>query len=363
MPFDRGSFTVSIFQLPGQLPDNLLGLFAAKKAGKLDHVREEAVLGWTSGRTLLETEINEESAIRGGHIYLQLRKAERKIPPALFNAICQREEIAYLQANNFDLVSSKVRRDIKAQVMETHLSKMAPTVSGIPTVIDSAAKLLYVGTGSPAQLDNFIAFFFKTTGIEPFRLQPGLMLEDMFHCTECELPQLRFAEVQDDPAPGRDFLTWLWYFCECEGGRITHGQFGDFDMMIEGPLTFAFVSEARGAAETTLKKGGSPLRAAEAKAALQVGKRLRKAKFTLCRANQVWSGGIDADNFTFSSLTLPEGEEIDPASVFAERMQTLFIFQEVIREYFRKFAESIRGAAWPETEKNIRRWASERDSF
>ncbi|MDD5699191.1 MAG: recombination-associated protein RdgC, partial [Victivallaceae bacterium] len=335
MPFDRGSFAVAIFQLPHQLPDNLLELFAARNAGKLDHVRDEAVFGWTSGRTLLETVIDDHTARRGGCIYLQLRKAERKIPSVLFNAICRREELAYLQANELDFVSSKIRRDIKAQVIENHLSKMAPAISGIPLAIDPAAKLLYVGTASVSQLDNFISFFFKTTNIEPGQLQPGLMLEEMFQCTERDLPGIRFADVPDDPAPGRDFLTWLWYFSECEGGRIDHGQFGEFSIMIEAPLTLAFVSEARGAAETTLKKGGSPLRAAEAKAALTVGKRLQKARFTLCRANETWMGGIDEDKFTFSSLILPEGEAMDADSVFAERMQNLFIFQSVIREYFR----------------------------
>ena len=363
MPFDRGSFTVTVYQLPNQLPEDLLELFAAKSGGKLDHVKEEAIYGWTTGRTLLETDINEESAIRGGHIYLNLRKAERKIPSTFFNAICQREELVYMRANEFDVVSSKVRREIKANVLEMHLSKMAPTISGIPMVIDLNAKLLYVGASSVTQLDNFISFFFKTTNIEPSQLQPGLMLEEMFQCTERDLPEVMFADVQDDLAPGRDFLTWLWYFSEREEGRISHEQFGDFDIMIEGPLTFSFVSEARGAAETTLKKGGSPLRAAEAKAALIVGKRLKKAKFTLCRANEIWSGGIDADNFNFSSLTLPEGEELDANSVFAERMQNLFIFQAVMREYFRKFAENVRGADWAETEKKIQKWASERDSF
>ena len=363
MPFDRGSFTVSIFELPKELPDNLLELFAAKKAGKLDHVKEEPVFGWTTGRTLLETDINEESAICGGHIYLQLRKAERKIPSALFNAICKREEIIYMRANDFDIVSSKARKEIKAKVMEMHLSKMAPSISGVPMVIDTAAKLLYVGTGSVAQLDNFISFFFKTTNIEPYQLQPGLMLEEMFQCTERELPEVMFSDVQDDPAPGRDFLTWLWYFSECEGGRVSHEQFGEFDIMIEAPLTFSFVSEARGAAETSLKKGGSPLRAAEAKAALNVGKRLKKAKFTLCRADEIWSGAIDADNFTFGSLSLPEGEEIDAESVFSERMQNMFIFQGIMREYFRKFADSVRSAGWVETEKKIQKWASERESF
>ena len=57
----------------------------------------------------------KKSAIRGGHIYLHLRKAERKIPSTLFNAICQREELIHMRAEGFDVISSKIRREIKAR--------------------------------------------------------------------------------------------------------------------------------------------------------------------------------------------------------------------------------------------------------
>ncbi len=50
-------------------------------------------------------------------------------------------------------------------------------------------------------------------------------------------------------------------------------------------------------------------------------------------------------------------------SVFAERMQNLFIFQSIIREYFRKFAEDLRSIDLAEIEKKIKNRALERDSL
>ncbi len=363
MPFEHGSFTVSIFELRDALPDNYLELFAAQTAGMLDNVKDEPQIGWVSGRHLLENNIEEKTALRGGCLYLNLRKAERKMPASLLNAICKREELIYLQANNAQFVSGKVKKQIREEALEKHLMKMPPQIAGVPLVVDLATRSMYVGASSPTQIDDFIGFFFKTTNVEPLQLTPASLLETMFQTTLSSFPSIRFAEECDDePAPGRDFLTWLWYYSET-AGKLSHPQYGEFDLLIEAPATFAFTAEARGAAETSIKKGGSPLRSAEAKAALTVGKKVKKAKFSLTRGDDIWSGVFDADRFSFSSFNLPEGENLEPESRFAERMLNLFIFQEALKLYFHKFAESLLSMSWPEEEKNIRRWVEERDSI
>ena len=96
MPFERGSVTFSMFELSGELPEDLLGLFAAKKAGPLDSVDSEPQFGWVTGHHLLDTTIDEASAQLGGCYFLTLRQAVRKMPGALLNAICKREEQAYM---------------------------------------------------------------------------------------------------------------------------------------------------------------------------------------------------------------------------------------------------------------------------
>jgi hypothetical protein len=175
------------------------------------------------------------------------------------------------------------------------------------------------------------------------------------------LKPVRFTKnVKGESNPGRDFLTWLWYYSEEKGGKLGTREFGDFEIMIEGPLTFALSDEAEGSGETVVRKG-NPLRSAEGKAALDVGKKLKKSKFTLARGKEVWAGTIDADLFTFSGLNLPEGEKLDDlGSIFAERINHLHIFSNVIQEYFKVFATSARSDKWAKEEAEIIKWSEDK---
>ncbi len=367
MPFDNGTITLTIFDLRSPLPENAVDLFAARKAGTLDSVSTEPdagpQLGWVTGRHLLDTQIDEGTAYRGPFLNLTLRRAERKLPAALLNAICKREEFAYQQTHNAEFVPSKVRKSIKEEVIAKHLPKMPPVLAAVPLVLDPRSNTLYLGTASTAQIDLFIENFYQAVKVEPVQLTPGTMLEKFFQTTESSFPALSFCDaVEDQPVIGRDFLTWLWYYSENEG-KIDCGQDGEFDLLIEGPLTFAYAAEANGAEETVIKKGNSPQRSAEAKAALAVGKKLKKAKFSLTRGEEVWSGTFDADHFSFGSLKLPDGEAMSPDERFIERMESLTVFKTAIEGYFRKFAETMLAMNYPETEKELRRWAAERDGI
>lgn len=368
MPFDHGSVTFTMFDLRAEMPEDAIELFAARKAGTLDSVSTEPgaepQIGWVTGRHLLDTQIDEGSAYRGAFVSLALRRAVRKLPSALLAAICKREEFAYMQANQSDYVPSKVKKSIKEDAIAKHIGKMPPALSAIPLVIDPKEKILYLGAASNAQIDLFIENFYQTAKVEPLQLTPSSMLAKFFETTESSFPSIAFAgsSAEDAPVTGRDFLTWLWYQSET-GGTINCAPYGEFGVLVEGPLTFAFAAEANGAEETVVKKGDCPLRSAEAKAALSVGKKLKKAKLSLTCGNNVWSGTFDADKFAFNSLKLPEGESSSPDERFIERMEFLYTFKCAIEGFFRKFAETMLAMDYPETEKTLRKWAQERDAI
>jgi len=248
--------------------------------------------------------------------------------------------------------------------VEKNLMKMPPSISGLPFVIDTVADMLYLGTSSAKQIDDFIAFFYKTTGLEPLPVNVNELMFRLFEKEEKDLPEVTFCEnAEHDSIPARDFLTWLWYISEKNGGRLTVGNYGDFELLIEAPLIFAFAADAKGAAETAVKKGGSPLRSAEVKAAMTVGKKLRKAKISFCRGQDIWCGSFDADRFAFTGLNLPVGEEMDRHSRFDERVTNLRILHEAVRAYFRAFAEAVSSPDWSKTEKDIIEWSMRRDSY
>lgn len=362
MGFDKGSVSFSIFEIDGDLPEDIPALFAHRKACPLDAATAEPQWGWVTGRHLLDNNIDGASSQLGGCYYLTLRQTVRKIPNSLLNALCKREEYAYMKANNQDFVSGKMKRQIKEEVVEKFIGKMPPSLSGIPMVLDPNEKLLYVGATSQNQLDIFIDNFYQATKIEPLPFTLGTILDRDFHTTEAELPPLRIGDVPvEEPQTGRDFLMFLWYYGETVG-KLELEQYGEFDLMIEAPLVFAGAGDERGAGEADLKKGDSPLRSAEAKAAVAVGKKLRKAKLTLTRGDQIWSGTFDADRFAFSSFRLPEGEEMNDDERFAERIMNLYVFKEAMSAYFRLFVKSLLGEAGGKTGDDIRKWARDRDA-
>ncbi len=362
MSFDHGSFTVTIFELPEALPDNYLELFAAHRAGTLDSVTDEMQVGWVSGKHLLETRIEESTTVYGGGCFLTLRKAVRKIPTALLNAMCKREEDIWMRANEAEFVSKKVKREIKEDILENNLQKFPPAVSGIPLVIDLASNLVYLGTASTSQIDEVIGMFQQSCQVEPIQIAPPEILTREFNKTCTDLPGLELANVPfNEPNAGRDFLTFLWYYNEI-GGMLEHPEYGSFQVALDGPLTFSGDNpECNGAAETTVKKGENPLRSAEAKAALQVGKKLKKCRLSIVHEEQVWSCTFDADRFAFGSLKLPEGEKLDADSVLQERLFSMRIFTAAIYELFKLYAGIMLGADKEKELAKMRNWMAERE--
>ena len=211
MPFDSGSQSLIFCQLPQDLPDDAVALFNQKRAGSLSTVLDEPQTGWVSGRHLLETRIDEETASMGGYLHLNLRTAVRKIPTALFKAECRIEELALIQANNSFAISRKQRKEIREAVTERLIKDMPPSLQGIPCVIDHNNSILILGTASQRQIDAFVAYFNDTLRFDPMPLYPEVLAEDVAKVDPDSLFPLQFTSDKDKldttPALGRDFVT------------------------------------------------------------------------------------------------------------------------------------------------------------
>ncbi|MFO7821791.1 MAG: recombination-associated protein RdgC [Lentisphaeria bacterium] len=359
MPFDSGSISFRVCDLKEPMPEDALERFAEKAAGPLEYVKNEPKWGWVSGRHLLETRIDDQTAYAGGYLHLTLRQAERKIPASLLKAECRMAELALLQEQGGDRISRKQKKQIKEDVTERLLPDMPPTLSGMDFVVDEGYKKLYLGATSDKQLDTFMASFYQTVGIQPVPIEPELLATELTDAEPSALPVLNFSDSVPDTVAGgtlgQSFLTWLWFYLEQHGGVLPKNQLGDFSMMIDGPLVF--VAEDTGALESSIRKG-VPTASAEAKAALSVGKKLKRAKLTMVRGkDQQWQTNIDADNFVFRSMKLPEGEALDPASIFEERVTNIYVFQTMITQLFKRFIEEISNSSRAaEIQKDAQEW-------
>ncbi len=342
MPFDNGSLSFTICKMMQTLPDDALDRFENQKGYSLATVLDEPQIGWVSGRHLLDTQIDESTALPGGHLHLVLRSAVRKIPPALFKAECRIEELAAAQKGNIQFLSRKQKKEIKEDVKDRLLKDMPPALRGIPFVVDAPAAFMYLAATSLSQIDQFLYFFCETIGFEPLPLTAELLAETEFKANPDNLPRLLFTDepvdIDYESSIGRDFMTWLWFFQEERGGTFKVADLGEFSILVQGPLVLAGEGDA---AQEIVVRRGLPTISGEANSALLSGKKLKKAKFLLARDDEMWSFTLDADTLVFRSVVLPPVTGLDPGSHFQERIKYLTIFRKAFFRLFELWLSEI----------------------
>lgn len=364
MGFESGSISFRAFYVPHGLPEDAVDRFARHAMPPIDTLSRGEISGWVTGRHMLDRNITEESAHRAGYLRLTLVKAERKIPPALLRAECAMEELAIMQAENKDRLNRADKSAAKKAVIERLLPNMPPSLTGIPVVYDSHARILYAGATTEKQTDALLIHLQGTLGQAPVPLtaETAALKMAKLNC-QTSLEPTSFSPELEDPLAGRiighDYLTWLWFFSEARSGTLSVD--GDqYSVMIEGPLTFFL--EGQGAHVTLLRKG-SPLVSSEAKTCLLSGKKLTSAKITIARNQESWSATLDASEFIFRGFKIPKYEELDAVSWFQQRMISLGRFQKVFLAFYKTFLdERTSQDTWAKTREDIHKWVADRES-
>ena len=361
MGFESGSVSCRMFYVQGRMPEDCVKRFAAHAAPPIDTVGSDPVSGWVSGRHLLDRKITDENATVAGYLRLTLVSAQRKVPEALLRAECQMEELAEMQARGTAFLKRDARMEIRKNVLDRLLPAMPPTLKGMPMVHDAQNDLVYAAAMSDKQSDALILAVREAVGVTLIPLTPATAALRRKQVNARDLDPSSFSpEFEDEQSSdslGQDFLTWLWFFAEMRGGLVKTDR-QEFGVILEGPLTF--VLEGNGAYETVLRKG-TPLVSAEAKTALLSGKKLKSARVTLARGEEMWSVRLDGDEFLFRGLAMPKGAQLDPISRFQERMLLLETFREAFLQCYDIFlGERANASAWKKTVKEIHGWVANR---
>ncbi|HMP74341.1 MAG TPA: hypothetical protein PKE55_13865 [Kiritimatiellia bacterium] len=354
--------SLRIFHLPQPLPSDAVARFAEHAAPPISTLGAGQIHGWVTGRHLLDRNITDDTALYAGFLRLSLLQAERKIPEPLLRAECKMEEIALQQAKGKERLSARERSEIKKSIVERLLPTMPPQLKGISLVAAPGTSALYASALSDKQIDAFVVGVSHPLGIQPIPVTPEVasLLHGQYNTHDWS-PASFTPELENEHAgqlPGEDFLTWLLFLTEARGGIMTIDGLGKIALMIDGP--FLLAREGSGAHEAVLRKG-EPRLGAETKTALLSGKKLRRAKLTLATSDEhQWSVTID-HTFAFRSLKLPEGEKLDPASKFQERMFFLDQFREAFFILYQSFCkERSTPATWSATLEEMRAWITSR---
>lgn len=135
---------------------------------------------------------------------------------------------------------------------------------------------------------------------------------------------------------GEEFLTWLWFKWETEGGEFTLSGGRIVGIAIDDFLTFAALTEDE--TEQTLRRG-LPTRTAEARTALRQGHRVRKARMLIAEGERQWTATIDAPSLTLGGVKLPDDAEECESEIdrTADRAANWLALHEIVQALYRLF--------------------------
>jgi hypothetical protein len=137
---------------------------------------------------------------------------------------------------------------------------------------------------------------------------------------------------------GEEFLTWLWYRLETEGGDFDLGQGTVIGVAMDDYLEFAPLDED----ETlqTMRKG-MPTRSPEARTALRSGHRLKKAKLIVAQGEREWSFVLDGTELELRSVKLPQDDESCESQAGRDRERAAHFIEihGIVRRLYARFLE------------------------
>ena len=105
---------------------------------------------------------------------------------------------------------------------------------------------------------------------------------------------------------GEEFLTWLWFKMETEGGEFELSRKRTVGIALDDMLTFA--PRRDDDTQQTLRKG-QPARTPEARTALRNGCRLARARLVMAMDQRQWLFTLDGATMALVGLRLPEDDE------------------------------------------------------
>lgn len=367
MSFQSGQFGFRVLLLTEAFPADWAERMK-RKAATMDLAaigKRTVDMGWTMGGKLLDADLRP---VGGGRlVHAAARRAERKVQPALLEAATAKAIQARLAAEGKSFLKQAERSEVRRGVEDALLDEAQVSLSAAPILTEAGQTLAFCGSTVLTELETLATLAMASA-------LPGFHLAEPERLAALEQVSLRgrdgtvfspaSAELFRELRLGCEFLTWLWWATETQGGTFQRKGYGTLTAAVEGPLTLAD-AEATGAKQVRLAEG-MPTASAEAMAALRSGKTLKRARVTLAQdADRVFAFTLDGEDFSFRATKLPASENaLGADDRLAARYAALVLLWSLFVELFRQFLDAWKQeAAWKETVvPGIRAWVKARGS-
>ncbi|MGA2584193.1 MAG: hypothetical protein ABSG31_13020 [Tepidisphaeraceae bacterium] len=382
MSFSSGTVSLRRFHVIGKqgktVEQDHLDRLAAHVLDEDSPSRMETEYGWCGGRHLLDTRFDFEHNVFNDSLSFALRVDTNRVPADLRRAYRQVAEDELAAGNPSGFLSKKQKSDAN----QTLLRKVEKDLQSgrfrrgkmTPVLWDFAAQTVYAPAG-PKTTEYLTELFERTFELELFPASAGTlarsMLEPLGRRRDYEdLRPTRFVPGQGGegqypeypwtakgPQPkdflGNEFLLWLWHEADVRNGSIpldSNDVTIFFDRFLD--LDCAYGESGRAGLRAT-----GPTQMPEARDAIRTGKVPRKAGMVLDIATGQFNFTFNAENFSISSMTMPEVPHADtPRTLFEERIGLLRDLHQNIDGMYQSFLKIRCTSKWESQTASIRKW-------
>jgi hypothetical protein len=385
MGFASGSISFHRYAVIGTQPvvaDELFEKLKEHAIGDNDIV-EEVNYGWSGGRHVYDNEFSAENNFFNDCLSIGLRIDTNKVPGDVKKSWLQIEEQQLASQNPSGFLSKaqkkQAKETVKKMVDEAVKTQKYQKSRVIPILWDLSRGYLYTPAKGSAyeKLSEIIERTFKVT-IK--RLDSGEIAQWAISQKEFDdLKPSKFAhgpesETQNPDYPwiakstnnrnflGNEFLLWLWYKVDEEGGVVPTFDDGPFRNVTVFFDRVVNLECAYGQNGKDSFRGTAVERLSEVKQALRSGKVPRQMGMMVEVASSEYHLTLDPEGFSFSGVKLPSVEEAEtPRVLFEERITLLRDLVEGFEVLFKTFLNGRVSTAvptWAEEVSDISRWIS-----
>lgn len=152
--------------------------------------------------------------------------------------------------------------------------------------------------------------------------------------------------LEDKAFWGHEFLTWLWFRSEEEGGDLDVAGLGPVTLWIEDRLVLGSLDTE---SKQNILKDGDVAKSGEAATGLQVGKKVLEARFGLIREDREYRFLLKGDTFDLQGVAIPkvlaeEGDDWHATALI--RLGHIREVLAVLDALFAQFAAARVAADW-----------------
>lgn len=157
---------------------------------------------------------------------------------------------------------------------------------------------------------------------------------------------------------GEEFLLWIWWKFETDGGEFTLPGGRVVGVAIDDVLVFAPKSEDD--TQQTLRRG-LPTRTPEARTALRHGHRIAKARLLLAEASRQWTCTLDGERMAFGAVKLPDDDDGAESAEdrTTDRAANWLALHEIVAALFGQFLRVRVGDGWKREAEQIALWMAQ----